>query len=76
MERITEYTNAEEEAPADIPGSCPDGWPSKGEVPNIPTFLKLCVFFVYVCLSMPETNRADSQGQSLAGNLADRKLSE
>lgn len=32
VERIHEYSVAPEEPPAEIPGACPDSWPSKGEV--------------------------------------------
>ena len=32
VERIHEYTVAPEEPPPEIPGACPDSWPSKGEV--------------------------------------------
>ena len=32
VERIQEYSVAPEEPPAEIPGSCPDSWPTKGEV--------------------------------------------
>jgi len=32
VERISEYANLEEEAPKDIPGSKPDGWPANGLV--------------------------------------------
>lgn len=32
MERIDEYCRAPQEAAAVVPGSTPEGWPSKGEV--------------------------------------------
>lgn len=32
VERIHEYSVAPEEPPPEIPGACPDSWPSKGEV--------------------------------------------
>jgi len=32
VERVAEYANLEEEAPKDIPGSKPDGWPANGLV--------------------------------------------
>jgi hypothetical protein len=32
VERIHEYSVAPEEPPPEIPGACPDTWPSKGEV--------------------------------------------
>jgi hypothetical protein len=39
VERVAEYANLEEEAPKDIPGSKPDGWPDNGLVS--PVFARL-----------------------------------
>lgn len=52
VERINEYTVAPEEPPADLPGACPDSWPSKGEVRLVTRpLLLLCNRFL-VCFPM------------------------
>jgi ABC-type multidrug transport system fused ATPase/permease subunit len=44
VERIREYTVAPEEPPPEIPGACPDSWPSKGEVTRF-TYAWPCILF-------------------------------